>query len=97
MPLREKFVVFFLERCVASLCVRDFMTSSEIFSAQTHDISLVFQAFLELLQEEQAELAETASTMTQQQREIWLQTINNKITSLDPGIKLIPATQILTQ
>lgn len=45
------------------------------------------QAFLELLQQEQAELAETASTMTQQQREIWLQTINNKITSLDPAEK----------
>lgn len=45
------------------------------------------QAFLEFLQKEQPELAESASTMTQQQREIWLQKMNTKIARLDPAEK----------
>ena len=48
--------------------------------------SLYFQALLEVLQQDQPELTEAASTMTQQQRDNWLQHISNKISSLDPGI-----------
>jgi len=46
----------------------------------------LFQALLDVLQQEQPELTEAASTMTQQQRENWLQQINSKISSLDQGI-----------
>jgi len=45
------------------------------------------QALLDVLQQEQPELTEAASTMTQQQRENWLQQINSKISSLDQADK----------
>ena len=45
-----------------------------------------FQALLEVLQQDQPELAEAASTMTQQQRHNWLLNISDRISSLDPGI-----------
>ena len=48
--------------------------------------SLYFQALLEVLQQDQPELTEAAATMTQQQRDNWLQHISDKISSLDPGI-----------
>jgi len=43
------------------------------------------QALLDVLQQDQPELAEAAATMTQQQRENWLQQLSNKMNALDPG------------
>ena len=48
-----------------------------------------FQALLDVLQQEQPELAEAAATMTQQQRENWLQQLSNKINALDPGMVFV--------
>ncbi|RMX39987.1 hypothetical protein pdam_00022972 [Pocillopora damicornis] len=45
------------------------------------------QALLDVLQQEMPELAEAAATMTQQQRENWLQQISMKMKGLDPADK----------
>ncbi|PFX16028.1 hypothetical protein AWC38_SpisGene19720 [Stylophora pistillata] len=45
------------------------------------------QALLDVLQQEMPELAEAAATMTQQQRENWLQQISMKMNALDPADK----------
>lgn len=52
-------------------------------------ITGLFQALLDVLQQEQPELAETAATMTQQQRENWLQQLRNKMNALDPGMVFV--------
>ena len=49
----------------------------------------IFQALLDVLQQEMPELAEAAATMTQQQRENWLQQISMKMNALDPGMKIL--------
>lgn len=47
-----------------------------------------------MLQQEMPELAEAAATMTQQQRENWLQQISMKMKGLDPGMEILLRSKI---
>ena len=54
----------------------------------------LYQALLDVLQQEMPELAEAAATMTQQQRENWLQQISMKMKGLDPGMETLLRSKI---